>query len=103
MLECVTEGMRALLNVREELVLPWPNDQLEEDAELIHTRSPLRLLQEMGWKSLMSSLVRLWHDEGIQQAFRQTSNVAGVSYVCSSDETYPDLSVCDILFDDRVL
>nr|KAG5695102.1 hypothetical protein BaRGS_015078 [Batillaria attramentaria] len=74
----LVDAMRTLLNTREELLLPWTNDALEDDALKLSLQSLHRLLEDRGWKKIITLLVKLWQDEGMRKAWEHAFRLPGL-------------------------
>ncbi|PVD38894.1 hypothetical protein C0Q70_01519 [Pomacea canaliculata] len=69
LLENIVDAIRLVLTWREELALPWENDVLEDEAQILVSQPSAIVLQERGWKRLLMTLVRLWREDGMQKAY----------------------------------
>lgn len=78
LLENLLDAMRVLLNTREELLMPWNNESLEEEALVIWLKPLHRLLDERGWKTVITMLVRLWQEEGMRKAWKHAFGLPGM-------------------------
>ncbi|XP_070183847.1 uncharacterized protein [Littorina saxatilis] len=95
LVENLTDAMKVLLSTREDLVFPWTNEQAEDDAVMLSCRTLPRLLNERGWKGVMSMLVRLWNDEGIKKSWQQSLASGLPCMECLSRFLDDPIRVCD--------